>query len=491
MKRGLPTLLASALACTWGACVCSAAGVARSGAAAAFSAPGIHAAAGVRPFALLAFQSDPIIYCSTLGALVLMLIAWKKRSTTLSWFALGPDLQRPFWESAMGKDTYSVSTAEPLETKARIYLSPPHIGAAERRYVDEAFSGNWIAPVGPHLNAFEKEMCEASGAVAAACLSSGTAALHLAVRLSGVVPGDEVFCSTFTFAASAGPILYEGARPVFVDSDRSSWNMDPALLEEALAARAKVGRSPRAVIVTDLYGQCARWDEINRIAAAYGVTVIEDAAEAVGSTYKSRWAGNFGRFGVYSFNGNKIMTTSGGGMLLASDPTLIEHAKKLATQARDPAPHYQHSELGFNYRMSNVLAGIGRGQLKSLPQRMQRRREIFEHYKNALGSLEGVEFMPELPEGRSNRWLTCMTIDPARSTVKPADILAALAADDVEARPLWKPLHCQPLYESAERIGGAVSEELFSRGICLPSGSAMSENDVERVAEVIKGVFRA
>ncbi len=385
----------------------------------------------------------------------------------------------------------SVMTKETPQRRARrrIYLSPPHVGDAERRFVAEAFEGNWIAPVGPNLDAFESEMCAASGSKAAVCLSSGTAALHLAVRLSGVRPGDEVFCSTFTFAASAGPILYEGARPVFIDSEHLTWNMDPGLLAEALARKAGQGRLPRAIIVTDIYGQCARWDEILGTAAGYGVPVIEDAAEAVGASYRGKWAGLFGHIGVYSFNGNKIMTTSGGGMLLSSDRALVERAKKLSTQARDPAPHYEHSELGFNYRMSNVLAGIGRAQLEALPRRINRRREIFEHYRKALGDLKGVGFMPMMPEGRSNYWLTCMTIDPSRSSVRPAHVLAALAADDIEARPLWKPLHKQPLYADAECFGGGVSEELFARGVCLPSGTAMTEEDIGRVVAAARSAF--
>ena len=381
----------------------------------------------------------------------------------------------------------SIAVAHP--PRARIFLSPPHVGEAERRYVAEAFDGNWIAPVGPNLAAFESQMCVASGAAAAVCLSSGTAALHLAVRLAGVTAGDEVLCSTFTFAASAGPILYEGARPVFIDAEHRSWNLDPGLLREALAQRAGQGKLPRAIIVTDIYGQCARWDEILNAAAEYGIPVIEDAAEAVGSSYRGTWAGRFGLFGVYSFNGNKIMTTGGGGMLVSDDRSLIDRAKKLATQARDPAPHYEHSELGYNYRMSNVLAGIGRAQLDSLPSTIKRRREIFEHYRKALGDLPGVGFMPPMPEARSNCWLTCMTVDPVRSGVRPEHVLAALSADDIEGRPLWKPLHRQPLYAGAECYGGSVADELFARGLCLPSGTGMTEEDLGRVTAAVRGAF--
>jgi dTDP-4-amino-4,6-dideoxygalactose transaminase len=371
----------------------------------------------------------------------------------------------------------------------RIYLSPPHIGPDELRNVEAAFESNWVAPVGPHLSAFEEEMCAASGLKAAACVSSGTAGLHLAARLVGVESGDEVLCSTFTFVATANPIVYQGARPVFIDSEERTWNMDPNLLSVALADRAESGRLPRAIMVADIYGQCAAWDEIGKIASDYGVPVIEDAAEAVGATYHGRWAGGFGRIGVYSFNGNKIMTTSGGGMILSNDEAIIEQAKKLATQSRDSASHYEHSELGYNYRLSNVLAGIGRGQLKGLEPKINRRREIFEFYKEALGGLAGVAFMPE-PEGtRSNRWLTCMTIDPGASHVRPAKLIAELEKMNIEARPLWKPLHLQPLYRGIESYGGAVAERLFARGICLPSGSSMTNEDLYRVSEAVHGVF--
>ncbi len=375
------------------------------------------------------------------------------------------------------------------DPKKRIFLSPPHLGTAERRHVETAFDSNWIAPAGPHLTAFEAEMRAACGLRAALGVSSGSAALHLAVRLLGVQPGDEVFCSTFTFVATANPIVYEGGRPVFIDAEDRSWNMDPARLDEALADRAKQGRRPRAIIVADIYGQCAAWDEIRAVADAHGVPVIEDAAEAVGATYHGEWAGRFGVLGVYSFNGNKIITTSSGGMLVSDDPALIEHAQKIATQARDAAPHYQHSELGYNYRMSNVLAGIGRGQLEVLAQRVERRREIFDFYRRALVDLPGVDFMPELPGSRSNRWLTCLTLDPLQTRVSRDDVLAALAADNIEARPLWKPLHQQPLFRAAPRFGGAVADRLFNRGLCLPSGSAMTEDDLQRVVDVVRGVF--
>jgi pyridoxal phosphate-dependent aminotransferase EpsN len=334
-------------------------------------------------------------------------------------------------------------------------------------------------------------MCAASGIRAGLCVSSGTAALHLGVRLLGVQPGDEVFCSTFTFVASANPIVYQGAQPVFIDAETRSWNMDPGLLAEALAHRARQGRLPRAIIVADIYGQCAEWDEILAAAAAYAVPVIEDAAEAVGATYRGKWAGGFGALGIYSFNGNKILTTGGGGMIVSDNQGLIEHAHKLATQARDPAPHYEHSELGYNYRLCNVLAGIGRGQLQTLRARIERRWQIFDYYRQTLGDLPGVKFMPEIAGGRSTRWLTCLKIDPALSGVGRDAVLAALAADNIEARPLWKPLHRQPLYRTAPVFGGAVSDRLFAHGLCLPSGSAMSEDDLQRVVRAVRGVFAA
>jgi dTDP-4-amino-4,6-dideoxygalactose transaminase len=371
----------------------------------------------------------------------------------------------------------------------RIFLSPPHIGADERRHVDEAFASNWMAPFGPHLDAFEAEMCAASGTRASVCVTSGTAALHLATRLLGVQTGDEVFCSTFTFVASANPILYQGARPVFIDAEDRSWNMDPQMLAEALAERAKNGRLPRAIMVADIYGQCAQWEEINALADYYGVPVIEDAAESVGATYRGRWAGGFGKVGVYSFNGNKILTTSGGGMLVSDDASLIERARKLATQAREDTPHYEHTELGYNYRLSNVLAGIGRGQLASLAARVERKRQVFAFYRGALAGLPGLSFMPELEAGWSTRWLTCLTVDPFVAGVSRDAILTALEADNIEARPLWKPLHQQPLYRGAACYGGAVADRLFDQGVCLPSGSAMTVSDLHRVASVVRGVF--
>jgi len=370
-----------------------------------------------------------------------------------------------------------------------ILLSTPHIGDQELKFVKEAFDTNWIAPVGPHINAFEQEFCQIVGTRHGAAVSSGTAALHLALRLIGIETGDEVFCSTLTFIASASPITYLGAKPVFIDSDRESWNMNPNLLQDALAHRAKVGKLPKAVILVHLYGQSADIDPILEACNAYEIPLIEDAAEALGATYKGRSPGAFGKIGIYSFNGNKIITTSGGGMLVSDDPDLVAQARFLATQARDPAPHYQHSEIGYNYRLSNVLAGIGRGQLRVLKDRVAARRHNFEVYQQELGNLPGLEFMPEAAFGRATRWLTCLTIDPTRFGSNREQIRLSLAQQQIEARPVWKPLHLQPVFSGCECIGGAVAENLFNRGLCLPSGSNLISEDLERVINGIKGLW--
>jgi len=367
----------------------------------------------------------------------------------------------------------------------RIYLSPPHMSGEELTMVQEAFASNWIAPLGPHVDAFEKEVAAFAGVKHAAALSSGTSAIHLALRLLGVQPGDEVLCPTFTFSASANPILYEGAKPVFIDSESATWNMDPALLGDELAACAARGRLPRAAIVVDLYGQCADYDPILEACGRYEVPVIQDAAEALGATYKGGMAGAQGRLGVFSFNGNKIITTSGGGMLVSDDAQLIERARFLATQARDPAPHYQHSAVGFNYRMSNVLAGIGRAQLRALPERIAARRRNFESYRTALGALPGIEFMPLAPYGSGNCWLTCITIDPARFGASREDVRLALEAHDIESRPVWKPLHLQPVFAGSRVRGGGFAESVFDRGLCLPSGSSLSAADLDRICGLI------
>ena len=370
-----------------------------------------------------------------------------------------------------------------------ILLSTPHIGSQELAFVKEAFDTNWIAPVGPHVDAFEQEFCQITGAGYAAAVSSGTAALHLALQLVGVGSGDEVFCSTLTFAATANPIIYLGAKPVFIDSDRISWNMNPELLQEALQKRAYFGKLPKAVILVHLYGQSADIEPILQVCDQYNIPLIEDAAEALGATYKGLSPGTFGRVGIYSFNGNKIITTSGGGMLVSDDDKLVMKAKFLATQARDPAPHYQHSEIGYNYRLSNVLAGIGRGQLQVLNERVAARRRNFEIYQSALGDLPGIEFMPEANFGHSTRWLTALTVATEAFGADREYIRLQLAKEQIEARPVWKPLHLQPVFSECECIGGEVGEDLFMRGLCLPSGSNLTDEDLERVISVIKAIY--
>ncbi len=373
---------------------------------------------------------------------------------------------------------------------SRIYLSPPHMSGLEQQYVQAAFDSNWIAPLGPNVDAFEREFCAVTGAKHALALSSGTAALHLALRLSGVGPGDEVLVSTLTFSASINPILYEGGYPTFIDSERASWNMDPALLAETLAQRARAGKLPKAVVVVHLYGQSANLEPIMAACQQYGVPLIEDAAEALGATYQGKTPGTFGKAGIFSFNGNKIITTSGGGMLVSDDQAFIDHARKLATQARDPAPHYQHSEIGYNYRMSNILAGVGRGQLAVLADRVQARRANFAYYQETLGHLPGVAFMPEAAWGRHTRWLTVMTIDPLRFGADCEKVRLALEAANIEARPVWKPMHLQPIFANYERVGGEVAEELFQNGLCLPSGSSLTDEERARVVQTVRAVIR-
>ncbi|MBN8465333.1 aminotransferase class I/II-fold pyridoxal phosphate-dependent enzyme [Corallococcus exiguus] len=373
---------------------------------------------------------------------------------------------------------------------SRIYLSSPHMGTLERGYVDDAFASNWIAPLGPHVDAFQEEFARCVGTPHALALSSGTAALHLALQLVGVGPGDDVLVSTLTFSASVNPIRYLGACPVFIDSERTSWNMDPALLEEELAMRARLGRLPRAVVVVHLYGQSADLDPLMAACDRYGVPVVEDAAEALGSTYKGRTPGTVGRVGIYSFNGNKILTTSGGGMLVSADGELVQHALKLATQARDTAPHYQHSEIGYNYRMSNVLAAIGRGQLHVLEDRVAARRANHAFYAEAFRDLPGIQFMPEAPWGRHTRWLTTLTIDPEAFGADREAVRVALERENIEARPVWKPMHLQPVFANFERRRGSVAEDLFRHGLCLPSGSNLTRRELERVVEAVQAVPR-
>lgn len=371
----------------------------------------------------------------------------------------------------------------------RIYLSSPHMSGEELPLVQNAFATNWIAPLGPHVDAFEKEFAQRAGASHAAALSSGTAALHLALRSLHLQPGDEVVCSTLTFSATVNPVLYERAVPVFVDSEERSWNMDPALLAEAITDRIKAGCQPKAVVLVHLYGQSADLDAIIRLCADHDIPLIEDAAEALGATYKGRAPGSFGYCGIHSFNGNKIITTSGGGMLVSNDAKLIEKARFWATQARDPAPHYEHSEVGFNYRMSNVLAAIGRGQLRALEDRVNARRSNCAYYQAALGNLPGLHFMPEEKYGRSTRWLTCITIDPATAGTDREKIRLALEKENIEARPVWKPMHRQPIFKSCRCYGGGVSERLFEQGLCLPSGSNLTRKDLDRVIDAFRRAY--
>ena len=371
----------------------------------------------------------------------------------------------------------------------RIYLSPPHLTGAERDLVDEAFDTNWIAPMGPHVEAFEQEMCEKLGVRYAKALSSGTAGIHLALLMLGVEQGDEVWCSSLTFVASANAIVYVGATPVFIDSDFTSWNMDPTLLAQAFDDAHRLNRLPKAVVVVDLYGQCADFDPILEVCSKYGVPLIEDAAEALGATYKGKCAGTFGEMAVLSFNGNKIITTSGGGMLLTPHEHYAKRALHLATQARDQAPHYEHSMIGYNYRLSNVLAAIGRGQLMTLDQKVAARRRNFDLYSEAIGDLPGVKMMPEASFGRSNRWLTCFTVDPKESGVTREQIRLYLEEKNIESRPVWKPMHLQPIFSDCHFIGGNVSERLFENGLCLPSGSSLIDSERDRVVSSIVEIF--
>jgi pyridoxal phosphate-dependent aminotransferase EpsN len=352
-----------------------------------------------------------------------------------------------------------------------------------------ALASNWLAPTGPDIDAFEREFATTIGCAAATALSSGTAALHLALRLAGVGPGDEVLVSTFTFVASASPVVFLGAVPVFVDSERLSWNMDPALLEQELHGRARRGRLPRAVVVVHLFGQCADLAPIKAACDRYGIALIEDAAEALGATYHGESAGRFGLLSAFSFNGNKIITTSGGGMLVSDDATLCQRARFLAAQARDPAPHYQHSELGYNYRLSNLLAAIGRAQLRSLNERVAARRRIASSYRSALSDLPGVSFQEEAGWGSHSRWLTCITINAREAGLNREQLRRALEQENIEARPVWKPLHLQPVFSGCASVGGSISSELFKRGLCLPSGSAMTSDELDRVIGTIRRVF--
>jgi dTDP-4-amino-4,6-dideoxygalactose transaminase len=369
----------------------------------------------------------------------------------------------------------------------KIWLSSPHMDGSELELVKDAFESNWIAPLGPHVDGFEQELANYTGTRHAAALSAGTAALHLALILSGVQPGDEVICQSFTFSASANPIVYVGATPVFIDSEKDTWNMDPALLETAIKERLAKGKRIGAIIPVHLYGMPAKMEEIMAIAKKYEIPVIEDAAEALGSKLHGKACGSFGNFGVLSFNGNKIITTSGGGALLGNDGELISKARFLASQARDAAPHYQHSQIGYNYRMSNIIAAIGRGQMRVIDVRVSERRKNFEYYYKELSGLPGISFQ-EAPEGYfSNRWLTTILVDPAEAGgLTRETIRLALEKENIESRPLWKPMHLQPVFANHPAYVNGVGEELFEKGLCLPSGSNLSETDLAKVVSLIK-----
>jgi len=367
----------------------------------------------------------------------------------------------------------------------KIWLASPHMSdeGYEMQYIQEAFDTNWVAPLGPNVNEFEKELAVKVGAKHAAAMTSGTGAIHLALKAAGVGEGDIVFCPTLTFSATANPIIYQNATPVFIDSDYETWNMDPKALE---AAFEKYGDKVKAVLVVHLYGLSADMDKIMDICNKYDVTVVEDAAESLGAYYKGKHTGTFGKFGVFSFNGNKIITTSGGGMLVSDDEEKIKKVRFWSTQSRDQARHYQHSELGFNYRMSNVVAGIGRGQLKVLDQRVAKKKYIFEFYKRELGGLEGVDFMPINDWNEPNYWLSVMTL---KGKVRPLDVMEALENENIESRPVWKPMHMQPFFAECDYIGGDVSEKLFENGVCLPSDTKMTDTDLERICGIIKGLW--
>lgn len=366
----------------------------------------------------------------------------------------------------------------------KIFLSSPHMSdeGYEQQFVKEAFDTNWIAPLGPNVTGFENELAKKVGSKAAAATTTGTAAIHLALKSAGIGEGDIVFCQSLTFSATANPIIYQNATPVFIDSDEETWNMDPNALEEAFEKYPNV----KAVLVVHLYGLSADMDRIMEICDRHHVPVIEDAAESLGTYYKGKQTGTFGEYGIYSFNGNKIITTSGGGMLVSDNEEKIAKTRFWATQSRDQVRHYQHSELGFNYRMSNIVAGIGRGQLMVLDQRVAKKRYIFEFYKKELGNLEGLHFMPKNEWNEPNFWLSVITLN---GSVKPLDIMKALEEKNIESRPIWKPMHLQPFFEKYDYIGGTVSERLFETGVCLPSDTKMTDENLKRVCKIIKDLW--
>lgn len=386
---------------------------------------------------------------------------------------------------------------EALKTKVnkRIYLASPHMGALEKIFVNEAFDTNWVAPLGPNVNNFEKEVAEYIGAKHASALVSGTSAIHLAIKLLGIKPGDIVFCSSLTFAASCNPIIYEGAEPVFIDAEYKSLNMCPVALRNAFEAYSKKGKLPKAVIVVHLYGQSSDMDKIMDICNEYNVPVIEDAAESLGATYKGKQTGTIGKYGIYSFNGNKIITTSGGGMLVSDDEEGIKKSRFWATQARDNARYYQHTELGYNYRMSNIVAGIGRGQIRVLDERIEKKKYIYEKYKEAFNDIHDIEMANICEYGEPNYWLSIGILNN-ESKVKPLDIILALEEENIESRHIWKPMHMQPFYEKYDFFKAdntekdSVSEDIFERGICLPSDTKMTDKEIERVIRIISRIFK-
>lgn len=373
--------------------------------------------------------------------------------------------------------------------KPKLYLSSPHMSGNEMKYIKEAFDQNWVAPLGPNVDEFEKSLAKYCGVRHAAALSSGTAAIHLALIMLGVEKDDEVIASSFTFSATVNPIVYQSATPVLIDSEPGTWNMDPELLEKAIKDKRQKGKgkSIKAIIGVNLYGMPAKWDEILEIANKYDIPVIEDAAESLGSRYKGKMCGSMGKFGILSFNGNKIITTSGGGALLSDDEALIRRARFLSTQARDKAPHYQHSAIGYNYRMSNVVAGIGRGQIEVIDERVRQRRAINSWYREILKDIPGIEFHTEpSKEYFSNYWLTCIVIDPHKTGKTREELQAAFEKENIESRPLWKPMHLQPVFASCPAYLNGTSEALFNKGLCLPSGSNLTDEDRERVLGVMQ-----
>ncbi|MDA9634913.1 DegT/DnrJ/EryC1/StrS family aminotransferase [bacterium] len=372
----------------------------------------------------------------------------------------------------------------------KIWLSPPHISDNEKKYVDEAFEQNWIAPVGPHINKFEDELSKVSEGLDVAVLSSGTAAIHLALILLGVKNDDHVICSSFTFSASVNPIIYLGASPIFIDSEQDTWNMDPFLLEQAIVNQININKKPKAIILVHLYGYPSKIDEIVSISKKYDIPIIEDAAEALGSKYKNQPLGTFGDIGIFSFNGNKIITTSSGGAILSKNKEFIKKAKFLSTQAREDQPHYEHKEIGYNYRMSNVCAAIGLGQLEVLETRVVKRRYIHDFYKNKLSKIESIKFLNDIDGFYSNRWLTTIVLE-VNSKINNEKIRLELQKNNIESRPLWKPMHLQPVFNTYQALTNGVSEDLFNRGLCLPSGSNMNDNDLNRVVNIIKNLHES